>query len=440
MGWPEPDADPETLGGAMHDLVRELYPEPRSITGDGLRRTLARLDELLPLDLHEVPSGTRVLDWTVPDEWNVREAWIEGPDGRRIVDFADTPLHLMGYSVPVDERMSLQELKPHLHTLPDQPDRIPYRTSYYREAWGFCLPHRVYEDLPEGPYRVRIDATLEPGSLTYGEAVIPGRSDEVVLLSCHACHAGLANDNLSGIAVAVALGRALRARDDRRYTYRILFIPGTIGAITWLARNRDVADRVRHGLVLSGVGDDGDPTYKRTRHDDAEIDRAVNLVLERSGDTFETRPFTPYGYDERQYGSPGFDLPVGCFMRTPWGEYPEYHTSDDDPDFVHPDRLADSYAKLRAVLEVLEANRSYRNLRPHGEPQLGRRGLYRSTGGAELPDYEHALLWVLNLSDGEHSLLDVAERSGLSFPALSKAADDLVDADLLAPLDAEGGG
>jgi aminopeptidase-like protein len=420
----------------MHDLMGRLQPIPRSLTGNGFRATLTALRELLPLQVHEVASGTSVLDWTVPPEWNVREAWIEAPDGSRVVDFADSALHLVGYSVPVRGTFSLEELRPHLHSLPEHPDWIPYRTSYYEEAWGFCLPHRVVEGLAEGAYEVSIDATLEPGHLTYAECLIPGRSADEVLVSCHACHPALANDNLSGIALAVALGRELLEAPRARYTYRLLFIPGTIGSITWLALNPDVGERVRHGLVLSGVGDPGSVTYKRSRRGDADVDRAVAVTLRDAGEPHEIQPFVPYGYDERQYCSPGFDLPVGCFSRTPYGRYPQYHTSADDLDFVRPEHLADSFGKLRAVVDVLERDRVYRSLSPWGEPQLGRRGLYRGGGGAALPGYELALLWVLNLCDGKHSLLDVAERSELPFAAVARAAEDLLKAELLVVNDA----
>jgi len=430
--WPERGAPGADVGAAMHALMARLQPIPRSLTGDGFRATLARIGELLPLDVHEVPSGTPVLDWTVPPEWNVREAWIRGPDGRRVVDFADSALHLVGYSVPVRGTFPLAELRPHLHTLPDHPDWVPYRTSYYREAWGFCMPHRVLEALPDGEYEVCIDATLAPGHLTYGECVIRGESRDEVLVSCHACHPAMANDNLSGIALAVALGRELLAAPSRRYTYRLIFIPGTIGSITWLAGHEEETEWIRHGLVLSGVGDPGDVTYKRSRRGDAVVDRAVALVLREAGDPYRIQPFVPYGYDERQYCSPGFDLPVGCFSRTPFGRYAEYHTSADDLEFVRPEHLGDSFEKLRAVVDVLERDRAYRNLSPRGEPQLGRRGLYRAGGGTELPGYEMALLWVLNLSDGTRGLLDVAERSGVPFAAVARAADDLVEAGLLA--------
>jgi aminopeptidase-like protein len=420
-------------GQAMHDLVRELYPICRSITGEGMRRTLRRIAREIPLQIVEVPSGTRVFDWTVPREWNITDAYIKNSRGERVVDFQRHSLHVVNYSVPVHATMSLAELRPHLHSLPDHPQWIPYRTSYYAEGWGFCLTHEQLESLPEDRYEVRIDATLEPGSLSYGECLIPGASADEVLISCHSCHPSLANDNLSGVALAVALARELMARDDRRLSYRLLFIPGTIGSITWLARNQDAAQRIRHGLVLSCVGDAGPSTYKRSRRGDALVDRAVEHVLRLSGAPYSIDDFIPYGYDERQYCSPGFDLPVGCFTRTPNGRFPEYHTSADDVDFVRPEALADSLAKCLAVVEILERDGAYRNTMPFCEPQLGRRGLYRATGGHSLPGYEMALLWVLNLSDGRHRLLDIAERARLPFEVVSRATRDLAAHGLVVP-------
>jgi aminopeptidase-like protein len=437
--WPEDPADEAAVGAAMYALVADLYPVCRSITGNGFRHTLDRLGSLIPLTVTEVPSGTAVLDWTVPREWNIRDAWVADDTGRRVIDFRRSNLHVVSYSAPVRRRMTLEELRPHLHTLPDRPDWIPYRTSYYREDWGFCLTQHALDALPDGEYEVCIDSTLEPGSLTYGECVVPGDDAGEVLLSCHSCHPSLANDNLSGMALAVALARDLAGRPSRRWTYRLLFIPGTIGSITWLARNRDAAERVRHGLVLSCVGDRGQPTYKRSRRGTAAVDRAVEHVLAHTGQPFEVLDFIPYGYDERQYCSPGFDLPVGCFMRTPNGRYAEYHTSADDLDLVTPAHLADSYARLRDVVEILEHDRWYRNLSPCGEPQLGRRGLYRATGGTDLPGRELALLWVLNQSDGTRSLLDIAERAHMPFGVIRRAADELCAAGLLGEVRPEPG-
>jgi aminopeptidase-like protein len=420
------------IGRDCSSFLDELYPICRSITGDGVRETLRRIGRRIPLEVREVPTGTPVLDWTVPREWNIREAWIDGPDGERIVDFRDHNLHVMSYSVPVDRRLSLEELRPYLHSLPEHPGRIPYRTSYYTEDWGFCLRHSTLESLEPGRYRVRIDSELTEGHLTYGECLLPGTSDDEVLISTHCCHPSLANDNASGLVVTTELARIMAERERRRYSYRFVFVPGTIGAITWLARNQASAvPRIRHGLVLTGLGDPGPPTYKRSRWHDAEIDGAAAHVLQHAVPNFRTRDFSPTGYDERQYGSPGFDLPVGCLMRTPPGTYSEYHTSADDPDFVTEESLAESVEVCRRIFDVLEENATYRNLEPKGEPQLGRRGLYRDRGGERLPQFETALLWVLNLSDGDHTLLDVAERSELPFAAVREAADALLQADLL---------
>lgn len=428
-----PYAPPPGAGDEMHALVAELFPICRSITGDGFRRSLARLSEIVPITQSEVPTGTRVFDWTVPKEWNIREAWIADAAGRRWIDFADSSLHVVNYSIPVRARMSLEELRPRLHTLPGQPDLIPYRTSYYAEDWGFCLPHRLLAEMPAGEYHVHIDSTLAPGHLTLGEIVLPGDSPDEVLISVHSCHPSLANDNLSGMAVGIHLARLLSGV-PRRHTFRFLFIPGTIGSITWLALHEAQARRIRHGLVLSCLGDPGPSTYKRSRRGTALVDRAAAHVLAQGGSQ-AIRDFVPYGYDERQYCSPGFDLPVGCLTRTPNGEFPEYHTSADDLAFVRPDALEDSLGKVLAIVEILEHDRRYMNLNPNCEPQLGRRGLYRNTGGATPPGFEMALLWVLNFSDGSHSLLEIAERAQLPFGMVRSAADALREVELLQPLD-----
>jgi len=428
-------ASAQDIGTRMHELIADLLPICRSITGDGIRETLRRLHELVPLVVHEVPSGTKVLDWTVPNEWNIRDAWVKNARGERVVDFRRSNLHVVNYSVPVRRTVGLAELLSHCFSLPEHPDWIPYRTSYYAETWGFCLTQRQLEALPDEEYEVCIDATLAPGALTYGELVLPGEMSDEILVSCHVCHPSMCNDNLSGVAVATLLAHHLRS-ERRRYTYRFLFIPGTIGSITWLARNEDVVPRIKHGVVLASVGDAGRVHYKRTRQGNAEIDRAVAHVLGHAGHPFELMDFTPYGYDERQYCSPGYDLAVGCLSRTPYARYPEYHTSADDLEFVRPEALADSYATLLATFAVLEGNARYLNTSPKGEPQLGRRGLYGpvggGSGGAERVD-ELALLWVLNLSDGRHSLLDIAERSGKPFGAIRRAADRLIASGLLAP-------
>ena len=415
----------------MLDFIAELYPICRSITGEGVRETLRMIQKRIPLEMHEVPSGTKVFDWTVPLEWNVSDAYIKNEAGVRVVDFKANNLHVMSYSSPLKKRMTLEELNPHLFSLPDHPEWIPYRTSYYQENWGFCLSHKNRELLKNGEYEVVIDSTLLPGSLTYGESYLPGENADEVLVSCHVCHPSLCNDNLSGIAVAVLLAQAMATR-QRRYSYRFLFIPGTIGSITWLARNEAIVSRIKHGLVLTGVGDAGKVTYKRSRQGHAEIDRVMSQVLKDSGDPHAIIDFFPYGYDERQYCSPGFDLAVGCFMRTPHGEYPEYHSSADNLDFVKADSLARSFSRCLEAFELLEHNRSYLNQNPKCEPQLGRRGLYRAVAGQqEKQSNELALLWVLNASDGRHTLLDIAERADLPFRRIQAAAEALVEVGLL---------
>ena len=414
------------LGLAMHELIRDLFPIHRSITGDGLRATLTRLQREIPLVIHEVPTGTRVFDWTVPNEWNIRDAWVKNAAGERVIDLRQSTLHVVSYSVPVRGTFSFAELKPHLHSLPDQPDWIPYRTTYYREDWGFCLSHNQLVAMEDGQYEVCIDSTLAPGALAYGEYAVPGDSPDEVLISCHCCHPSLANDNLSGMALATMLGRRAATR-RLPLSYRFLFVPATIGAITWLARNEAAALRVKHGLVLSCVGDSGPVTYKRSRRGDAAIDRAAAYLLEHQGVAERVRAFSPDGYDERQYCSPGFNLPVGRFSRTPNGEFPQYHSSADNLDFITPESLEDSLATVTGILEILEHDCSYVNLYPMGEPQLGRRGLYEGLGARnKLPDSDMAMLWVLNLSDGEASLLDVAERSGIGFGVVRQAAERLL--------------
>jgi aminopeptidase-like protein len=423
--------NPLTEGAESYALVESLYPICRSITGEGVRRSLRLLQDTVPLELHEVPTGTQVFDWTVPKEWNIRDAYIKNSAGERVVDFQRSNLHVLNYSIPVHQTVSLEELRPHLFALPESPDWIPYRTSYYRETWGFCLSQRQLEGMEEGEYEVMIDSSLEPGCLTYGEFRIQGATDDEVLISCHSCHPSLCNDNLSGMATAARLARLLH-ETALRYSYRFVWIPGTIGSITWLARNEAILPRIKHGLVLSCIGDSGQFTYKRSRRGDAEIDRTVEHMLRHSGHNFELLDFTPYGYDERQYCSPGINLPVGCFMRTPNGRYVQYHTSADDLTFVTASALGESLSQLLGIIEVLEGNGRYLNLSPKCEPQLGRRGLYRQMGGIkDAAVAEMAILWVLNLSDGAHDLLDIAVRSGMPFAQISRAAVALRESGLL---------
>jgi len=469
----------------MHAFATELFPICRSITGDGLRATLRRIQKEIPITIHEVPSGTPVLDWTIPDEWNIRDAWIANARGERVVDFRANNLHVVNYSTPVRARMSLADLRPHLHTLPEHPDWIPYRTSYYKRTWGFCLAHRQHQQLEDGEYDVCIDSTLAPGALSYGELLVPGESEDEFLISVHCCHPSLANDNLSGVAVAVALAKTLsergtpmprsdspvsnaasecRAPARLRHGYRFLFIPGTIGAITWLARNEDQVHRIKAGLVLTCLGDAGAFTYKRSRRGNAAIDHAVEQALRSSDAPHRIIDFSPYGYDERQYCSPGFNLPVGCLMRSQHGTFPEYHTSADNLEFINAEALEESLELVVRTLGTFENvkrenvkrenvkrettrhaapssrftfhasrneqpttnNRRFLNLKPHGEPQLSKFALYEALDGDVMP-----ALWVLNFSDGAHSLHDIAARAGLPFDKLARAADILCNRGLL---------
>ncbi len=412
-----------TIGNDIFALIKDLFPICRSITGNGVRDTLKIIKRHIPLEIHEVPSGTEVFDWTIPKEWNIRDAYLKGPDGETIVDYRQSNLHIVNYSIPINQSMPLSDLRSHLFSLPEHPDWIPYKTSYYREDWGFCLSHNQLVSLKDGKYEVFIESSLENGNLTYGECYIPGESQDEILISTHLCHPSLANDNLSGVALSTLLAKQLM---PLKYSYRFVFVPGTIGAITWIYLNQGSLGRVKNGLVISGVGDAGEISYKRSRRGNAEIDRAFLQVIKDAGRTPRISDFDPYGYDERQYCSPGINLPVGRISRTPFNQYPEYHSSADNLDFVRPAYLGDSFNIIKSILSILEHNYAYMNLNPKCEPQLGKRGLYESMG-----DRERAILWVLNLSDGNHDLLDIAERSKVNFILIKDAARSLLTGGLL---------
>ncbi len=420
------------LGSEMMTLIEELYPICRSITGAGVRKTLGILNRHLPLEITEVRSGTEVLDWTVPEEWNIKDAWIKDGTGKRVVDFNASNLHVLNYSTPVEaQKISREALDAHLFSIPEHPDWIPYRTSYYKPAWGFCLAHAVRENLREQEYEICIDSCLGPGNLTYGECFFAGGSDEEILISAHVCHPSLCNDNLSGIAVATALGRAL-AEEKHRFSYRILFAPGTIGTLAWMAKNQQNIQRIRAGLTLTCLGDERNFTYKKTVSGTHTIDRAAAHILAMSNREHHVIDFTPYGYDERQHNSPGFRLPVGSLMRGRHGQFPEYHTSADNLNFVDEKQLIEAVETIGLIVKVIEGNRRYRNTSPYGEPQLGKRGIYGALGGeTDASAMQMAILWVLNLSDGNDDLLDIAVRAGIPFATIRAAADLLLTHDLL---------
>lgn len=419
-----------TAGEAIVADIRALYPLPRSLTGPGVRETLTWIGRRLPLMVHEVATGTPLFDWEVPDEWHLRRARIERLDGEVLVDSDRLNLHVVGYSVPFSGVITRESLAAHVHTLPAQPRLTPYRTAYFARTWGFCLPDDLWRTMTDTHYRVVVDTDLKPGSLSYGECVVAGTTDRELLFSAHVCHPSLANDNLSAIAVLVALGERLLAR-PARHTVRLVFAPATLGALAWLSHNEQGLKRIAGGLVLSCLGDEAPFHFKQSRDGNTLMDQVAADVLAGARPTARILPFSPTGYDERQYGSPGINLPVGALTRSPAGGYAAYHTSADTPDFLSPGALEGSLDMLEAIVRRFDDEPVYIRRDGRGEPQLGRRGLYRLIGGEATAATGEALLWALNLADGRHTLSGMARRSGLAEAALSDALALAVDAGLV---------
>jgi len=429
------ESENNQAGKEMFELVERLFPICRSITGNGVRETLKIISEFIPLEIFEVPSGTKVFDWEIPKEWNIQDAYVKNFKGEKIIDFKKSNLHVLNYSIPIKKKVALKELKEHLYSLPDYPEWIPYLTSYYDENWGFCVTHNQLSNLEEGEYEVNIDSKLEPGCLTYGEYCIKGESEEEIVFSCYVCHPSMCNDNLSGISLLVFLAKYLTNK-KLGYSYRFLFIPETIGAITWLNKNKENLSKIKCGIVATCVGDSGHSTYKKTRNGNHILDRIVEKMLKDFGEKFEIIDFFPSGSDERQFSSPGINLDFGCLTRTSYGHFKEYHTSADDLTFVQPQYLENSFKKYLKIIYILENNDSYVNTNPDCEPQLGRRGLYSSIGSQKNQILiESALLWVLNFSDEKNSLLDISIISKLEFKLIKTAADLLLEKHLLKKMD-----
>ena len=412
--------------------LKRLFPICRSITGNGNRETLRTLQELIPLTMHEVPTGTSVYDWIIPDEWNIRSAWIATPDGHHIVDFNKNNLHIVSYSEPVRGKFTWRELQPHLHTHPTLPEAIPYRTSYYKRDWGFCLTQAQFHELEQhgGPFEVVIDSMMEPGSLTYGELLLAGQSKQEILLSCYICHPSMANDSLSGVLLTTFLARKLLVRTDRHYSYRIVFVPETIGAIAYCARNETAMKRINTGLVITTVGGPGKFGYKQSFDPDHAINQLIDDVFNETGVDHITYPFDIHGSDERQYSSQGFRINVATICRDRYYEYPEYHSSLDNLDFVTATQIQETLALYIHLIDKLEARRIYRNRIPNCETMLSRHNLYPVTGGAQRPELDDRseldlILWLLFFCDGKLDMSTIAHRMNISLDALVAIADKL---------------
>ena len=455
------------IGEEMYGLIEDLFPICRSITGNGTRKTLKILSDLIPLDIHEIPSGSRVFDWTIPKEWNINDAYIKSPTGEKLIDFKECNLHVLYYSTPVHKKISLRELKNHIFTQPDRLKDIPYRTSYYSEKWGFCMSHEQFLKLDDGDYEVLIDSELKSGSLTYGECYFKGKSDAEILLSCYICHPSLCNDSLSGVVTAVELAKYIaNLKQKSNYSYRFLFIPETIGSITWLSRNQQQIRKIKHGLIITCTGDVGPLTYKKSRQGNTEIDKTVIDVLKKSGEDYSILDFFPFGSDERQYCYPGIDLAMGCLTRTMYGDFPEYHTSADKLTYVHPNSLAKTLEIYTKIIEKLENNFGKFSFKPNKirkmkktsnedpvflnlvkcEPQLGKREIYHELGGPKLRPFhgrgskstteikEKAIMWILAFSDGTNSITDIERESNIDFDTLIESSNLLCEKELIKEL------
>ncbi|MCX2498683.1 DUF4910 domain-containing protein [Plesiomonas shigelloides] len=422
-----------TVGSVMYQLCKELWPITRSITGDGVRETLSILQRELPdLKVYAVESGTNVFDWQVPNEWNISDAYIEDEQGQRIIDFKENNLHVVGYSTPVDKWVGLEELEMHLYSLPEQPDAIPYVTSYYKERWGFCITHAMRQQLREQKYHVVIKSVLKPGVLNYAELIIPGKKSQEVLISTYVCHPSMANNELSGPVVVTQLAKYIQDNKNRNYTYRMVFIPETIGSITYLSKNGEYLKKnVIAGFNVSCVGDDRCYSYLPSRNGDTLSDRVAIAALNSIDRNFKRYTWLSRGSDERQYCAPGIDLPIATIMRSKYGEYPEYHTSLDDLiNVVTPDGLNGGFNALKMALDIIETN-AYPKIEVFCEPQLGKRDLYPTLSTKESGAKVRAMMNLITYSDGSKSLLEISELIGEDYFSLLGIVKKLVDAEVM---------
>jgi aminopeptidase-like protein len=438
------------VGKDILELIKELFPICRSITGNGVRETLSIIKEIIPeLKIFEVKSNTKVFDWDVPKEWNINDAYIKNSKNEKIIDFKKSNLHVLNYSIPINCKLSLAELKKHIFTNKDQPNLIPYRTSYYKENWGFCMSEKQFKSLEEDTYEIVIDSSLENGSLTYGELFLKGQNPEEILLTCYVCHPSMCNDNLSGTCLLTHLSNAM-SKMKLKYSYRFLFIPETIGAIVWLSKNQNSLSNIKFGIVATCVGDRGKITFKKTKNGNSLIDKITEETLTNSKKPYKIVDFFPWGSDERQFSSPGINIPMASIMRTMYSQFPEYHTSGDNLDFMSSESLEDSFGLYLEIIKQIESHESlenyekekttidkiddeiYKNLNPFCEPQLGKRGLYEMTGGMQQNSItKNAIFWILNFSDGNYSLRKISELAGINYIEIKKSAELLVKENLL---------
>lgn len=424
--------------GTVETLFHKLFPICRSLTGVGNRKTFDIIREITPFDVHEIPSGTPVFDWHIPDEWTIRDAYIADESGNRVIDFAENNLHVASYSMPVDTTITLAELLPHLHSLPDQPGAIPYRTLYYKRDWAFCITEEQRSLIPaDQNLHVVIDSDLIPGSMTYGDKILVGTSSQEFVFSSYCCHPSLGNDNLSGMVLMTMLLQELASR-ELKHTYRFILVPETIGTIAYLHQNQDVMRTVTGAYVLTGVAGRGQYAYKKSLQSDALVDRIARRVMRANDVVFDERAFDPHGSDERQYSSPGFRIPTGIITRDGYYDYPEYHTSLDNLDFISSDSLLETLDIYLKIVDELEARKPLQSLAPNGEPHLGPRGLYPSVGGAmhtsgstTVADELDAILWTLTLADGSSDSVDIAERSGIDLEVIDTVVARLIEGGLL---------